>query len=80
MIGMIECSASLVHERRCKDPTRNRDADTLEQIEYHQQISRSFLIACCATSGALYVPINNNGTSSDAANQLVKAMQSYKIK
>lgn len=78
-IGMIECSASQIHERRKLDKTRNRDNETIEQIEYHQQISRSFLVACTAISNALYVPIRNQGSPADAAKQLVSLIQSYKI-
>lgn len=36
VIGMIECSASDIYERRKHDKTRNRDIETVEQIEYHQ--------------------------------------------
>lgn len=64
VIGMIECSASLVYERRKLDKTRNRDDDSIEKIEYHQQISRSFLLSCVAFSGALFAPIQNQGAPS----------------
>lgn len=77
VIGMIECSASLIYERRKLDKTRNRDNDDLEQIEYHLQISRSFLLACIAFSSALYVPIQNQGAPSDGAKQLITLIQSY---
>lgn len=78
-IGMIECSAAQIYERRKLDKTRNRDIDSIEQIEYHQQISRSFLIACTAISSALYVPISNQGTSAEAAKQLETLIRHYQI-
>ena len=76
VIGMIECSAQLVYERRQQDKTRNRDNDSIEQIEYHQQISRSFLLGCVAFSSALYAPIQNHGIPSDGAKQLINLIQS----
>ena len=77
VIGMIECSASDIYERRKHDKTRNRDSETIEQIEYHQQISRSFLLACTAFSSALYAPIQNRGLPAEGAKQLVTLIRSY---
>ncbi|MBA3237682.1 MAG: adenylate kinase [Parachlamydiaceae bacterium] len=77
VIGMLESPASLIYERRKFDETRNRDQESLEQIEYHLQISRSFLVACIAFSGALYAPIQNHGAPSDGAKQLITLIQSY---
>lgn len=77
VIVMIECSASLIYERRKLDKTRNRDEDSVEQIEYHQQISRSFLLSCVAFSSALYAPIQNQGAPSDGAKQLITLIKSY---
>jgi len=70
VIGMIECPAAMIHERRKMDKSRNRDSETVEQIEYHQQISRAFLMACTMISNALYVPVRNHGAPADAAKQL----------
>ncbi|MBS0621951.1 MAG: hypothetical protein JSR80_03215 [Verrucomicrobia bacterium] len=76
---MVECSAALIYERRQRDKTRNRDHENVEQIEYHQQISRSFLLTCTAFASALYVPIQNHGDPSDGAKQLIALIQSYSI-
>jgi adenylate kinase len=78
VIGMIECSASAILERRNIDKTRRRDYETIEQIDFHLQISRSFLLSCVAISGALYAPIQNEGAPSDGAKQLINLIQSYK--
>lgn len=75
VIAMVECQASLIYERRQRDKTRNRDDESLEQIEYHQEISRSFLLSCVASTGALYVPIQNQETALEAAKQLVSLIQ-----
>jgi|694.fasta_scaffold08073_11 adenylate kinase len=75
VIGMIECPPSLIYERRKNDQTRKRDNESLEQIEYHQQISRSFLLACTAVSKALYVPIQNHAMPSEGARQLVYVIE-----
>lgn len=75
IIGIIECTAKIIHERRKFDKTRSRDIETIEQIEYHQQISRSFLIACCACSNALFIPIQNQGNPSEGAKQLINSIE-----
>lgn len=77
VIGMIECPASLIYARRKLDMTRNRDNESIEQIDYHQEISRSFLLSCVAFSGALFVPIKNQGAASDGAKQLITLIKSY---
>ncbi len=78
VIGMIECSSSTIYERRKFDKTRNRDVENIEQIEYHQQISRSFLLACTAISSALFIPIQNQGLPTDGAQQLLALIESFK--
>jgi adenylate kinase len=50
---------------------------SVEQIEYHQQISRSFLLACCAFSGALYALIQNQADSANGARQFKALIESY---
>lgn len=75
-IGMIECSAALIHQRRQRNGSRNRDKESIEEIEYHQQISRAFLLACSAISGALYVPVHNQGEPSAAARELARLIHS----
>ncbi len=75
-ISMLECSSSTIYNRRTLDKTRRRDQETLEEIEYHLQISRSFLIACTAISSALFAPIQNQGTPLDAAKQFVRLIES----
>lgn len=76
MIGMVECSANLIHQRRQIDKTRKRDDETIEQIEYHQQISRSFLLMCTALSNALFVPVQNDLSATENAQFLIAAIKS----
>lgn len=78
VVAMIECPSSIIYERRKSDKTRNRDNENIEQIEYHQQISRSFLLACTALSSALFVPIQNHGSPIDGVQQLIALVESYK--
>lgn len=78
VIGMVECSSSAIFERRKSDITRNRDVENIEQIEYHQQISRSFLLACTALSSALFLPLHNQDSPIEGAQQLLKVIESFK--
>ncbi len=78
VIAMIECPSSLIYERRQLDKTRNRDNESIDQIEYHQNISRAFLLSCVAFSSALYLPIQNQEAPSEGAKQLITLIDSYK--
>lgn len=79
IIAMIECPASEILVRRSFDKSRSRDDETLEEIEYHQEISRSFLLACTAIAGALYVPVHNEGSPTEAAKQLNTLLRTYQV-
>lgn len=79
-VAMIECPPSVIFQRRQNDKSRKRDNESLESIEYHQQISRSFLIACATIAGAVYVPIHNHGHPLEAAKQLLAVVEAYKSK
>lgn len=80
-IVLIECSPSIIYERRQSDSNRKRDTETIEQIDYHQQISRSLLVASSATSGALFSVIRNQNSPEESSKQLIeliKSLISYK--
>jgi adenylate kinase len=51
----------------------------VDQIEYHQQINRSFALTCAALAGAIYAPIHNQNKPIEAAQQLIELICSYKI-
>lgn len=72
VIATVECAAALIHERRLRDGRRQRDVESIEQIEYHQQLSRSSLLACTVATGALFAPIQNHGPLQEAAKHLAE--------
>lgn len=59
----IECSPSLIIQRRLQDQSRNRDQETEEELLLHQELNRSFLAACSMQTGALLCGIKNNASS-----------------
>lgn len=76
IIAMIECSPSSIYERRHSDSFRNRDKESIQQIEYHQNINRSFLITCSALSSALFAPIPNDANPADSAQLIISLVDS----
>lgn len=49
VIGMIECSAALIHERRKHDNTRKRDNENIEQIlRFSANCCLNFVRSACA--------------------------------
>ena len=77
VLSIIECAPSDILERRKKDGSRNRDQESVEQIAYHQDISRNYSVSSCAATGALFAPIQNNKEPSEASHQLVKLIHSF---
>lgn len=59
----IECSPSLIVQRRQQDPSRKRDEETEEELSIHQDLTRSYLAACCMETGALLCRLTNNDPS-----------------
>jgi adenylate kinase len=61
--ALVECLPHLILERRLKDQARTRDEETEEELLRHQDLSRSFLTACCMHTGSLLCCIQNNSSS-----------------
>jgi adenylate kinase len=57
---LVECSPSIIRERRLKDNKRARDQETEEQISNHQSLTRSFVTACCMHTGSFLCCIDNS--------------------
>ena len=55
----IESAPSSIHARRALDKARNRDNETIEEIESHQLLNRKFLAASSAICGSLFTFIQN---------------------
>jgi len=61
----VECLPQVILERRARDSTRIRDEETQEELQMHQDLTRSFLTACCMHTGSLLCCVQNNGTFID---------------
>ena len=59
----IDCLPSVILQRRVQDQIRVRDAETEEELTMHQELTRSFLTACCMYTGALLCRIPNTTSS-----------------
>lgn len=75
-IVLIEADAKDIHQRRSKDKTRARDAETAEEIQRHQQINRAASIAYGMMTGATTKIIRNEqGKAEKAAKEVVDALR-----
>src|SRR5580658_5535045 len=75
--ALVECLPDIILERREKDRTRKRDEETMEELRLHQDLTRSFLAACCMQTSSLLCCIqNNHSTISQNVLPLVRLIQS----
>ncbi|RLF53157.1 MAG: adenylate kinase [Thermoplasmata archaeon] len=70
-IVIVEADPEEIYNRRKNDPTRNRDPDTVEQINEHQMINRAAAMAYAALSGATVKIVFNHDNALDVAVQQV---------
>jgi len=69
-IVIVEADPEEIYNRRAKDPTRNRDPDTQEQIHEHQQINRAAAMAYAALTGStVKIVFNHDNKLEDAVQQ-----------
>jgi adenylate kinase len=66
-ILLIEASPEEIYNRRINDETRNRDPDSIEKINEHQQMNRAVAMAYSAITGATVKIINNHDNAIDEA-------------
>ena len=72
---LVEALPQDVLDRRSNDPTRNRDATTIESIELDNQIARSMLSSAGVLTGAsLLVVPNSDGKSKEAADSIINSL------
>lgn len=75
--ALVECLPHIILERREKDHSRTRDEETTDELLMHQELTRSFLTACCMQTGSLLCCIkNNDSTISQNVLPLVRIIQS----
>jgi adenylate kinase len=66
-IVLVEADPKEIFDRRANDPTRNRDPDTVEQINEHQMMNRAAAMAYAALTGATVKIVFNHDNAIDAA-------------
>ena len=66
-IVIVEADPEEIYNRRKNDPTRNRDPDTIEEINEHQMINRAAAMAYAALSGATVKIVFNHDNALDVA-------------
>lgn len=77
---LVECRPDIILARRSKDCERTRDEETEEELLIHQDLTRSFLTACCMQTGSLLCYIQNNSPKIDQnAMPLVRLIQSIQV-
>ncbi|MEF8879846.1 MAG: adenylate kinase [Candidatus Thermoplasmatota archaeon] len=66
-IVLVEADPEEIYRRREKDTTRDRDPDSLEEIQEHQNINRAAAMAYSAISGATVKIVCNHDDKIDEA-------------
>lgn len=66
-IVVVEADSEEIYNRRAKDDTRNRDPDSKEKIDEHQQINRAVAMAYAALTGATVKIVFNHDNDIDGA-------------
>ena len=66
-IVIVEADPEEIYNRRIKDTSRNRDPDTIEKIDEHQQINRSIAMAYAALTGATVKIVSNHDNALEKA-------------
>ena len=69
-IVLVEADPKEIYDRRANDLTRNRDPDTVEQIDEHQMINRSAAMSYATLSGAtVKIVFNHDNAIEEAVKQ-----------
>lgn len=66
-IVVVEANPEEIYNRRKKDTSRNRDPDSKEKIDEHQQINRAAAMAYAALTGATVKIVFNHDNAIDEA-------------
>ena len=75
-IIVIEADAREIENRRAKDGSRMRNVETLEEIEKHQSMNRSFAVVLSQLKGAaLSIVKNRAGGAEECAVQIKKILE-----
>lgn len=56
---IVQADPGYIYNRRSKDALRNRDGDTIEDIEEHQKMNRAFAAVCATLTGSTVLIVKN---------------------
>ena len=75
-IVIVEADSQEIYNRRANDATRNRDPDTVAQIEEHQMINRATAMAYAALTGAtVKIVFNHDNKIEEAVKQAAPVLE-----
>jgi len=66
-IVVVEANSQEIYNRRKKDTSRNRDPDSIEEIEEHQMMNRAAAMSYAALSGSTVKIVFNHDDNIDEA-------------
>lgn len=76
----VKADAEEIFNRRRRDKLRERDKQDVDEIAYHQELSRAFVVSCIFHTGVpLKVVHNKEGQIDEAVEKLAKFIQLQKI-
>lgn len=75
-IVLVEASPKEIYGRRAKDASRDRDADTVEDIDLHQQVNRAAAMAYATLTGAtVKIVYNHDKKVNEAIQQILPVVR-----
>lgn len=75
-IVLVEAGSKNIAERRSSDGSRVRDAESVEEIQYHQDINRAAAISYCIMTGATTKIIKNEqGKVDNAVGNMIEVLK-----
>ncbi|MGQ9719951.1 MAG: adenylate kinase [Candidatus Jordarchaeum sp.] len=76
---LVEAFPEEIAGRRSRDAARNRDLESVKDIDLHQQLCRSAAIACAEITGStVKIIMNHDGKAEEAAAETVKLFKAFK--
>ncbi len=75
-IVLVECDSKDIHGRRSRDASRNRDPDTVEEIDEHQMMNRCFAaVYADLTNSTVLIVRNEEGKAEEAGKRIAKVFE-----
>ncbi len=75
-VVLVECDSKDICNRRNRDASRNRDPDTVEQIDEHQMMNRCFAaVYADLTNSTVLIVRNEEGRVEEAGKRIAKVFE-----